>query len=98
MLSILYHHTDPVGLLKKMRQALAPGGKLIIDCQGIAGEESMCLVPEKDTLMLVGFGSTNPVPLKIGCAGLVFSIAALFSALHSAAKNKEAHSGLILIA
>lgn len=46
-LGILYHHTDPVGLLREMRQALAPGGKLIIDCQGIPGEENLCLVPEK---------------------------------------------------
>lgn len=44
-LGILYHHTDPVGLLRKMRQALVRGGQLIIDCQGIAGDEPTALVP-----------------------------------------------------
>ncbi|MFW7380817.1 MAG: tRNA 5-methoxyuridine(34)/uridine 5-oxyacetic acid(34) synthase CmoB [Oligoflexus sp.] len=45
-LGILYHHTDPIGLLRKMRQALKPGGTLWIDCQGIPGEESMALIPK----------------------------------------------------
>lgn len=44
-LGILYHHTDPVGLLRKMRAALAPKGEIIIDCQGIPGELPMALTP-----------------------------------------------------
>lgn len=46
-LGILYHHTDPIGLLRKLRQALAPGGEIIIDCQGIAGELPVALTPQK---------------------------------------------------
>ena len=45
-LGILYHHTDPIGLLKKMRSSLKKGGQLIIDCQGIPGEEPVALVPQ----------------------------------------------------
>lgn len=45
-LGILYHHTDPVSLLRKMRTALAKGGTLIIDCQGIPGEEPVALTPQ----------------------------------------------------
>ncbi|MEM7130210.1 MAG: tRNA 5-methoxyuridine(34)/uridine 5-oxyacetic acid(34) synthase CmoB [Chloroflexota bacterium] len=45
-LGILYHHTDPVGLLRKLREALAPKGEIIIDCQGIPGSEPVALVPK----------------------------------------------------
>ena len=44
-LGILYHHTDPVGLLRKIYESLRPGGELIIDCQGIPGSDSYALVP-----------------------------------------------------
>jgi tRNA (mo5U34)-methyltransferase len=44
-MGILYHHTDPVGLLQKIRGSLRYGGKVIIDCQGIAGEDPVALVP-----------------------------------------------------
>ena len=44
-LGILYHHTDPVGLLRKMKVALDKGGVLFIDCQGVPGLEPNCLVP-----------------------------------------------------
>ncbi|MGK7923604.1 MAG: tRNA 5-methoxyuridine(34)/uridine 5-oxyacetic acid(34) synthase CmoB [Trichodesmium sp.] len=46
-LGILYHHTDPIGLLRKMRQALAPKGEIIIDCQGIPGDLPVALTPQK---------------------------------------------------
>lgn len=46
-LGILYHHTDPVGLLRKMHAALVPGGELIIDCQGIPGDLPIALTPQK---------------------------------------------------
>jgi tRNA (mo5U34)-methyltransferase len=46
-LGILYHHTDPIGLLRKLRAALAPGGEIIIDCQGIPGELPVALTPRK---------------------------------------------------
>lgn len=44
-LGILYHHTDPVGLLRKLRAALAPGGEIVVDCQGIPGEAPVSLTP-----------------------------------------------------
>lgn len=46
-LGILYHHADPIGLLLKLREALAPGGEIIIDCQGIPGDEPVALTPRK---------------------------------------------------
>lgn len=46
-LGILYHHTDPIALLRKMRQALAPKGEIIIDCQGIPGDLPVALTPRK---------------------------------------------------
>ena len=46
-LGILYHHADPIGLLHKMHDALAPQGELIIDCQGIPGEMPIALTPNK---------------------------------------------------
>lgn len=46
-LGILYHHPDPIGLLGKMKQALAPKGEIIIDCQGIPGELPVSLIPRK---------------------------------------------------
>ena len=44
-LGILYHHTDPVGLLRKIRSSLKSRGHLVIDCQGIPGEDSIALTP-----------------------------------------------------
>ncbi len=45
-LGILYHHTDPIGLLRKLRSSLEPKGEIVIDCQGIPGDEPIALVPE----------------------------------------------------
>ena len=44
-LGILYHHTDPVGLLRKIKSSLNKGGELYIDCQGIEGDDPVALVP-----------------------------------------------------
>lgn len=46
LLGILYHHTDPVGLLRKSCDALSTGGQLIVDCQGIPGSDPVALVPQ----------------------------------------------------
>lgn len=46
-LGILYHHVDPIGLLGKLRQAIAPGGEIVVDCQGIPGELPVALTPRK---------------------------------------------------
>lgn len=45
-LGILYHHTDPVGILRKIRTSMKKGAALLIDCQGIPGEDSIALVPK----------------------------------------------------
>lgn len=45
-LGILYHHTDPIGLLSKIYSSLKKGGELIVDCQGIAGEMPVALTPQ----------------------------------------------------
>lgn len=44
-MGILYHHTDPIGILRKLYGSLAKGGEIIIDCQGIPGEEATALMP-----------------------------------------------------
>lgn len=44
-LGILYHHTDPVSLLRKMKESLKPGGHIIIDCQGIDDQRPISLCP-----------------------------------------------------
>lgn len=44
-LGILYHHTDPIGILRKMFSALDKGGYLFIDCQGVEGESSQAYFP-----------------------------------------------------
>lgn len=45
-LGILYHHTDPIGLLRKINTSMKTGGELVIDCQGIPGDEDICLFPK----------------------------------------------------
>jgi tRNA (mo5U34)-methyltransferase len=54
-MGILYHHTDPVGLLKKIFGAMAKGGQLIVECQGIPGEEPLALMPENRYANARGF-------------------------------------------
>jgi tRNA (mo5U34)-methyltransferase len=44
-LGILYHHPDPVGVLKRIHHSLKSKGTLLIDCQGIPGTEPTALVP-----------------------------------------------------
>jgi tRNA (mo5U34)-methyltransferase len=45
-LGILYHHANPIDILRKIRSSLKPGGELIVDCQGIFGSESIALMPK----------------------------------------------------
>ena len=45
-LGILYHHTDPIGLLRQMKKALKSKGELWIDCQGIAGDQPVAYMPD----------------------------------------------------
>jgi tRNA (mo5U34)-methyltransferase len=44
-MGILYHQTDPIETLRKIYRSLKSGGEVIIDCQGIPGEESVALLP-----------------------------------------------------
>jgi tRNA (mo5U34)-methyltransferase len=46
-LGVLYHTPDPIGMLRKIWQSMKQGGDLIVDCQGIAGEEPIALLPKK---------------------------------------------------
>jgi tRNA (mo5U34)-methyltransferase len=44
-MGILYHQTDPIKTLRKIYRSLKPSGEVIIDCQGIPGDESVALLP-----------------------------------------------------
>ena len=44
---ILYHHTDPIKILKICHNSLKKSGILLIDCEGIPGNESMSIMPAK---------------------------------------------------
>ncbi|MEM7262162.1 MAG: tRNA 5-methoxyuridine(34)/uridine 5-oxyacetic acid(34) synthase CmoB, partial [Planctomycetota bacterium] len=44
-LGILYHHRNPLGLLEGLHRSLRPGGEVIIDCQGVAGDEPHAYFP-----------------------------------------------------
>lgn len=46
-LGILYHHTDPIAMLRRIHRSLAKGGRVLIDCQGIAGDEPLLLLPAR---------------------------------------------------
>jgi tRNA (mo5U34)-methyltransferase len=44
-LGILYHHPDPVKHLSTIHHSLVAGGRVLIDCQGIPGDDSHALMP-----------------------------------------------------
>lgn len=44
-MGILYHHSNPLGLLSDIYVALKEAGELIVECQGIPGAESVALFP-----------------------------------------------------
>lgn len=45
-MGILYHHPDPIGLLRTLFAALRPGGFLLLESIVIPGDQALCLVPE----------------------------------------------------
>jgi len=46
-MGILYHHPDPIGILKRIHRALKKNGQIIIESQGIPGKETMALFPSQ---------------------------------------------------
>jgi tRNA (mo5U34)-methyltransferase len=54
-MGILYHHADPVGLLKKIHSSMKKGGQIIVECQGIPGDEPVALMPENRYARARGF-------------------------------------------
>ncbi len=46
-LGVLYHHTDPVAVLRGIHRSLAKGGRVLIDCQGINSPTPTLLLPAR---------------------------------------------------
>ncbi len=44
-LGVLYHRSDPIGMLKSLFKGLNEGGELLLDTFMIEGEEELCLTP-----------------------------------------------------
>ena len=51
-LGVLYHRSDPVGMLKSLFKGLNKGGELILDTFMIDGEEDICLTPRERYLKI----------------------------------------------
>jgi len=47
LMGILYHRSSPIDCLRNIKTALKPGGSLLIESQGIPGEEPVALFPAK---------------------------------------------------
>jgi tRNA (mo5U34)-methyltransferase len=47
LMGIIYHRISPVEMLRDLKQALRPGGTLIVESQAIPGELPVALFPEK---------------------------------------------------
>lgn len=46
LMGILYHRSSPIEVLREIRTAMKPGGILIVESQGIPGEDPWALFPE----------------------------------------------------
>ena len=46
LMGILYHHASPIAILRDVKQALKPGGALIVESQIIPGQDPVALFPE----------------------------------------------------
>ncbi|MDJ0835451.1 MAG: tRNA 5-methoxyuridine(34)/uridine 5-oxyacetic acid(34) synthase CmoB [Acidobacteriota bacterium] len=44
-MGIIYHHRDPMGILRNLREAMKPGGLLVMESIVIPGDDSICLFP-----------------------------------------------------
>lgn len=47
LMGIIYHRVSPVEMLRDIRAALRPGGRLILESQAIPGDEPVALFPEE---------------------------------------------------
>ena len=47
LMGILYHRSSPVDVLRDIRASMSPGGVLIVESQGIQGDEPQALFPER---------------------------------------------------
>lgn len=46
-MGILYHHRDPINILRMINESMVKGGQLIVESQGIPGDGPYALFPEK---------------------------------------------------
>mmetsp|Transcript_13541 Transcript_13541/g.19372 ORF Transcript_13541/g.19372 Transcript_13541/m.19372 type:complete len:743 (+) Transcript_13541:190-2418(+) len=46
-LGLLYHTPDPMGMLKDIKKSMKNGSTLVVDCQGIPGEDDIALFPKR---------------------------------------------------
>jgi tRNA (mo5U34)-methyltransferase len=53
-MGILYHHADPIGILKKIFQSLRPGGQLIVESQGVNVAGSFFHFPQNRYALMPG--------------------------------------------
>ena len=47
LMGIIYHRISPVEMLRDLKQAIKPGGTLIVESQAIPGEQPVALFPDK---------------------------------------------------
>jgi len=45
LMGIIYHRISPIAMLREIREAMRPGGTLIVESQAIPGEEPVALFP-----------------------------------------------------
>ncbi len=53
-MGILYHHPDPIGMLRIINQSMTNGGQLIIESQAIPGEDHVALFPDTTYALVKG--------------------------------------------
>jgi tRNA (mo5U34)-methyltransferase len=47
LMGVIYHRSSPLTMLQEVREALAPGGVLVLESQTIPGAETLALFPER---------------------------------------------------
>ena len=47
LMGILYHRVSPITVLREVKDAMRPGGTLIVESQGIPGDDPVALFPEE---------------------------------------------------